>query len=220
MAELVTATRRLAVQELGKWILRDTFDKAINYAIHSSDANYAVGRACAVSRDGTYVLRVRAKAPSAPTPPGYVRVYRPVPTWKKEVTYAYVIVSSSNFDASTFLEILLHHCTEAPYVWGVRFKIGTGYWKYLQSDGTWADGTFTFTAQQTDEAMHYGLVVNPSAGTYTALYIRGQRYDIHTLEPASGVTVIPKANYFSYGLYLETSSEVYLDFDEVGVAVL
>jgi len=220
MGELFTATRRLLVQELGKWVMRDTFDKAVNYKLYVADAAYEIGRVSDVSRDGTYVFRIAGSAPGAPDPSGYIRVYRYIPVWKKDVTYVYSMARGVTFDTGTYLEMLYHQCIGTPYVWGIRFEPKTGKWLYLTTDAEWVEGDFTFTPQQSDEMIHYGFTVNPQDGKYAALYVRGQRYDIHTLEPCVGSIVITAANYFSYGLYLASSSGAKFHFDEVGVAVL
>jgi len=220
MCELFTATRRLAVQELGKWILRDTFDKSITYWVYDENINYRTGRVLSYTRDGTYAFRVYGEAPDAPTNPGRILAFRPVATWKKDITYAYVIVSDLYLTANGYIEILLRHSPTAPYTWGVRIAPRAGNWKYLQSDGTWADGTFTFTGQYIHQGFHYGLVVNPQTGKYVALYIHGERYDIHTLEAPTGVKLNMRENFLAYGLYLEDTTAQWVDFDEVGVAVL
>jgi len=220
MGELFTATRRLAVQELGKWILRDTFEKAINYELYKEGAQYRIGRCSAITRDGSYVFRIWGRSITYPTPPSNILAFRPIPLWRKEVTYAYVIASSKTFNDGTFLELTLTYNLETSYTWSVRFQPTQGKWKYLNQNGSYVDGTFTYPAQQSGESIHYGLVFHPATGKYIALYVRGQRYDIHELEAYPGKPDWVDTNVFAYGLWLETDAEVYFDFEEIGVAVL
>jgi len=214
----LSLSRRPLAYELGKWVLRDTFEGNVNFKTQISGYWADMGRCCAHSRDGTYVFRIFMVNPVGDEQ--YARAYRPLPIWKEEILYAYAIPTVTGDMSAPYFEIILRPGISPDYVWGVRFGVFGGDWKYLASDGTWKTGSFTFSALNSGETAHLGLVVSPSHGTYVALYVRGTRYDIHTLEAPTGVTIIDEPNYFSYGVYSKSANAVFVDIDEVGVAVL